>query len=63
MLAPVRDRYADLRADERALDAILAAGAQRAKAIAAATLADVRQCVGVGALSAAPSAAIGTVGR
>ncbi len=63
MLAPVRDRYADLRADERALDAILAAGAQRAKAIAAATLTDVRQCVGVGALSAAPSAAIGTVGR
>jgi tryptophanyl-tRNA synthetase len=49
MLAPVRDRYAQLRSDERALEAILADGARRAGAIAASTLADVRACMGVGA--------------
>jgi tryptophanyl-tRNA synthetase len=49
MLAPVRERYARLRADERALEEVLAAGAARARAIAADTLADVRECMGVGA--------------
>ncbi len=48
MLAPVRERYAQLRADEPALEAVLADGAQRARAIAAGTLADVRECMGVG---------------
>jgi tryptophanyl-tRNA synthetase len=48
-LAPVRERYAELRADEMALEATLDAGAQRARAIAAATLADVRELMGVGA--------------
>jgi tryptophanyl-tRNA synthetase len=62
MLAPIRARYTDLRADERTLEAILAAGSERARAIAAATLADVRQCIGVGAVSSAPSATIDTVG-
>ena len=33
-LAPVRERYAELRADEAALEAILAAGAEKARAIA-----------------------------
>ena len=48
MLAPVRERYAQLRADEPALEAVLAVGAERARAIAAQTLADVRECMGVG---------------
>jgi tryptophanyl-tRNA synthetase len=47
-LAPVRERYAQLRADERALEALLADGAARAHAIAAQTLADVRERMGVG---------------
>ncbi len=47
-LAPVRERYRDIRADEPALEAMLAAGAMRARAIAADTLADVRQAMGVG---------------
>jgi tryptophanyl-tRNA synthetase len=48
-LAPVRERYAPLRADEAALEAVLAQGAARAHAIAAHTLADVRERMGVGA--------------
>lgn len=48
MLAPVRERYVELRADEQALERVLADGAQRAGAIAAETLADVRECMGVG---------------
>ncbi len=47
-LAPVRVRYSDLRADEPALEAILADGATRAREIAAQTLADVRERMGVG---------------
>ncbi len=47
-LAPVRDRYEQLRGDEAALEAILADGAARAQAIAARTLADVRERMGVG---------------
>lgn len=48
MLAPVRERYVELRADERALEDVLASGAEAARAIAADTLLDVRQCMGVG---------------
>jgi tryptophanyl-tRNA synthetase len=48
-LAPVRERYTDLRTDEPALEAILADGAARAGAMAAVTLADVRERMGVGA--------------
>ena len=47
-LTPVRERYEQLRGDEDALEAILADGAARAKAIAAETLADVRERMGVG---------------
>jgi tryptophanyl-tRNA synthetase len=50
-LAPARERYAALRADEDALEAILADGAARAREIAAPTLADVRERMGVGAPS------------
>jgi tryptophanyl-tRNA synthetase len=48
MLAPVRERYADLRADEDRLEGILAAGAEKARTIASGTLADVREAMGVG---------------
>jgi len=48
-LAPVRERYAALRADEQALEAVLRDGAERAGAIAAETLSDVRARMGVGA--------------
>ena len=47
-LAPVRERYEQLRPDETALEAILADGAGRARAIAAETLAEVRARMGVG---------------
>jgi tryptophanyl-tRNA synthetase len=47
-LAPVRERYAELRSDEEGLEATLAAGADKARAIAQATLADVREAMGVG---------------
>jgi tryptophanyl-tRNA synthetase len=48
MLNPVRERYHELRADEAALEAVLANGAERARVIASVTLADVRECMGVG---------------
>jgi tryptophanyl-tRNA synthetase len=47
-LAPVRERYTELRADEGALEELLAAGAEKARAIAAPTVADVREVMGVG---------------
>ncbi len=48
-LAPVQERYAALRGDEDNLEAILAGGAGRARTLAAQTLADVRELMGVGA--------------
>jgi tryptophanyl-tRNA synthetase len=47
-LAPVRERYAELRADEGRLEDALSAGADKARAIATGVLADVRQAMGVG---------------
>jgi len=47
-LRPVRERYGELRADPAGLEAILGAGADSARAIAAETLADVRERMGVG---------------
>ena len=47
-LTPVRERYAELRPDEARLEAILAAGAERARAIARDTLSGVRAAMGVG---------------
>jgi len=47
-LAPVRERYEELRPDETALEAILTAGADKARAIASETLAEVREAIGVG---------------
>ena len=48
MLAPVRERYAVLRADEAGLERVLAAGAEKARAIASQTLADVRRVMALG---------------
>jgi tryptophanyl-tRNA synthetase len=48
LLAPVGERYAELRPDEAALEATLEAGAEKARAIAAVTLTDVRARMGFG---------------
>jgi tryptophanyl-tRNA synthetase len=48
-LRPVRERYAELRPDEAALESTLQQGAERARAIASDTLRDVRAAMGVGA--------------
>jgi tryptophanyl-tRNA synthetase len=48
LLAPVRESYEELRPDEQRLEDTLAAGAERAAAIATQTLADVRGAMGVG---------------
>jgi tryptophanyl-tRNA synthetase len=45
-LAPVRERYPELRADEERLEAILEAGAERARAIARPTVDDARLAMG-----------------
>jgi tryptophanyl-tRNA synthetase len=47
-LTPVRERYAELRPDEAAIEATLAGGADKARAIAADTLTHVRRAMGVG---------------
>ncbi|HEY5977567.1 MAG TPA: tryptophan--tRNA ligase [Solirubrobacterales bacterium] len=47
-LAPVRERYAELRPDEAELERILGAGAEKARKIAAGTVADVRDRMGIG---------------
>jgi tryptophanyl-tRNA synthetase len=47
-LAPVRERYQELRADEPALERILGGGADKARAIASDVLLDVRKAMGVG---------------
>ena len=48
LLAPIRERYEELRPDEDGLEATLAAGAEKARAIALETLAEVRSAIGVG---------------
>ena len=48
MLTPVRERYAELRADEGQLEAILAEGAEKAREMARETLSDVRGAMGFG---------------
>jgi tryptophanyl-tRNA synthetase len=47
-LSPVRERYAELRADEQKLEQVLEEGAAKAREIAGGTLADVREAMGVG---------------
>ena len=48
-LAPVRERYLDLRPDEAGLERALSEGAERARTLASETLAEVRAAMGVGA--------------
>lgn len=47
VLRPVRDRYAELREDPAEVDALLSRGAERARAAAKATMATVRERVGL----------------
>jgi tryptophanyl-tRNA synthetase len=47
-LSPIRERYAELRADEQKLEHVLEEGAGKARQIARGTLADVREAMGVG---------------
>jgi tryptophanyl-tRNA synthetase len=47
-LAPVRKRYEELRPDEAALEETLAAGAEKARAMASETLGEVRSVMGIG---------------
>ncbi|MDQ3725919.1 MAG: tryptophan--tRNA ligase [Actinomycetota bacterium] len=47
-LAPMQERYAELRGDEAELDRILGIGAEKARAIAAPVVADVRERMGFG---------------
>ncbi len=48
LLAPVRERYAELRPDTAALEKTLAEGAEKARGIASETLVEVRERMGVG---------------
>jgi tryptophanyl-tRNA synthetase len=48
LLASPRERYRELRPDEERLEATLAAGAERAREIASATMAQVRDVMGIG---------------
>jgi tryptophanyl-tRNA synthetase len=50
-LAPVRERYTELREGEAELEAMLVAGAEKARAIASQTVAEVRDAMGVGPAS------------
>jgi len=49
-LTPVRERYEEIRADEPTLERTLAAGADKARAIAAEVTREVRAAMGVGAV-------------
>jgi tryptophanyl-tRNA synthetase len=48
LLAPVRERYAELRGDEDRIEATLQQGADRARAIARPVLAEVHSVMGLG---------------
>jgi tryptophanyl-tRNA synthetase len=48
LLAPVHERYEEIRADEAELERVFAAGAEKARAIAAPTVAEVRARMGFG---------------
>jgi tryptophanyl-tRNA synthetase len=48
LLAPVRDRYRELRADEAALERALQQGAERARELAVPTMAEVHSAMGLG---------------
>jgi len=52
LLAPVRERYDELRPDEALLETILATGAERARGIARGVIGDARRVMGIGPTSA-----------
>jgi tryptophanyl-tRNA synthetase len=62
-LTPVRERFQALRSDQDALEAILAEGALNARILAAETVADVRERMGVGARRSGASGPAATVAR
>jgi tryptophanyl-tRNA synthetase len=51
-LAPVRQRYTELRGDEAGLERILAEGAEKARAISSVVVGDVRAAMGLGPVRA-----------
>jgi tryptophanyl-tRNA synthetase len=48
LLAPLRERYRELRADPGAIEAALRQGAERAREIAVPTMAEVHEVMGLG---------------
>ena len=48
LLTPIRERYSELRRDPAGLERTLAEGAERAREIASATIAEVRRVMGIG---------------
>jgi len=48
LLAPVRERYEEMRGDEAELDRVLALGAEKARSLAAPVVAEVRDRMGIG---------------
>jgi tryptophanyl-tRNA synthetase len=54
LLAPVRERYRELRADEQGLERTLTMGAERARTIAQQTMAEVRPLMGIGPAAVGP---------
>ena len=47
-LAPVREKYLEMREDTAAIESFLEIGAEKARALAAPVVADVREAMGVG---------------
>jgi tryptophanyl-tRNA synthetase len=62
-LAPVRERYAELQGDAAAIEDILAAGAQKAQALSAPVVQDVREAMGVGPLPRGRALVTGSASR
>jgi tryptophanyl-tRNA synthetase len=62
-LAPVRERYAELRQDTETIEDILAAGAEKAQALAAPVVQDVRAAMGVGPLPRGKALVTGSASR
>jgi tryptophanyl-tRNA synthetase len=53
-IAPIRDRYDEIRPDEASIERVLEEGADRARAIAEDTMEDVRAKMGIGPVHALP---------
>jgi tryptophanyl-tRNA synthetase len=53
LLTPVRERYAELRPDEAALEDVLSSGAEKARSLAGPTVREARERMGIGPRSSA----------